>query len=195
MISTISRGPVTVRELIKAYIDANLNTYLDYFVAQHDVHPQYFPRIAPEDVFAYERDALDRWPQITTSVSRGTTAGRFDIDETGTETFVVTYNVGLFSWVKAANTQEDALKVRDDFGTALKWCLFADYTLGDERVNIDPSSFVEDYSTATPVSGDRYIAAVGTSFTLAMDENNLILPIGSADEVVLQDGKLIEVEQ
>lgn len=195
MISTISRGPATVRGIIKAYIDANLNRYLEHFRVQHDIAPDYFPDVVPENVFKYERDALDRWPQITISLARAATRGRYDMDSTGTEEFIVTYNVGLYSWVKAANTQGDALEVRDDFATALKWCLVGDYTLGDDRVNLDPSTITEDYSTATPVGGDRFIAAVGTTFSLAMDENNLLLPIGSADQVIVQDGKLVVAEQ
>lgn len=191
------RGPVAMRSAItdclRAWLPVHLEACRSAWGLTADQLPA--PKSVPDDpredaYFNRPIDNIDRWPMLSvthgTRSQRRTPRGSVDFEEDGSLVSRGVYPIRVYSWVKAAG-RDDTLAMRDNFITALHLTLASHMNLETRWLDIDPSSFTQDYSDIDKVTGDRFVAGAYVGFDLAATEtltDRLTLPGGQPRDTV-----------
>lgn len=191
----LMRGANMVRDDISQYLSVAVPRMLVHARAQWNLDEKRLPTPVAYD--AYEPTSLDRWPLIGVVVNRTRGWNRVDYDDVAAEHYRPRYFCRVYTWVKTPMTEEgfplqpdydQTLKSRDDLGTVVRACLLDSLTLRTdltqpEKYLLDEGTLIEDYSQASKVGGDRWVAGVVHDFELQVDESLFRLGIGMADTI------------
>lgn len=183
----MSRGPVLVRDVVAGYLEGALPGVIAQARASWNLSDEELPD--PFIFHPYEQDDLahDHIPATVVNVQRDDARGRVDLDANGTPTYTFTYNVRLFTWIGGVG-REQTLQTRDDYSTALRWCLLRSYQLGvtDGSLHWVGSSLTTEYLDAVKVKGDRWLSQVIHSLQVVVEEHDARSPLGTVGTASLE---------
>lgn len=120
----------------------------------------YYPR---------EPTAIDRWPLVAVTSGRRIQRG-YDTTDDGSVQYLATYQIRVYSWVKAVGFSETEDQ-RDNFGSAVLTTFLSHLTCGtDGRLQVVPATVVMEFSSMQKVTGDRVVAGSYVGFDLYATE-------------------------
>ena len=83
------------------------------------------------------------------------------------------------------NSYQETLRLRDDYAAVVRSLLLLSSSLGQPAIIWDETSLSEEYSDATVVKGDRWVAGVTHTFEVQVDESAVRSMIGTADDLTI----------
>lgn len=196
---TLMRGPTTIREAVAGYLSAVIPGQVAIGREQWGLDEWQLPD--PEKVVPYEPYALDHYPQIGVALTTARGFTRVDYDSYANENYMARYQCRVFTFVRSpldfqGNTIEPSypqtIRLRDDYAAIVRSALLLTSKLGQDALMWDEATLAEEYSEATPVKGDRFVAGVIHTFDVQVDESAVRSFIGTADTIQVvaaaQDG-------
>jgi hypothetical protein len=190
MTDTLMRGPHTVRTALSLFLSIEVPRQVAIARTQWSLDAYQLP--VPVRYDAYEPYALDKWPLMGVTVSSADGFTLNDMDALAQRKYRATYRVRLFTWVRTPlNSLEvpftpeydETLRLRDDLAACVRAALLQTSGLGDDALMWDESTLVEEYSEATPVKGDRFVAGVTHTLSVQVDETLILDYIGTAETI------------
>jgi len=192
------RGATAVRAAVVDYLSVWMPQIIDQARTDWVVDENRLPYPVAYD--GYEPYALDKTPLVGVNVVQAGEFIRKDYDDAMSQRYLTKYTVRVFTWCKtplddAGNPDETeyvlTLQMRDDLAACMRAALVRSGSLGHpEAILFDETSLSEEYSEATGIKGDRFVAGVIHSFEMRFDETVPIVPLGTADTINIV-GKLI----
>lgn len=202
---SLLRGATAVRAAVIDYLSETVPTIVDLARTEWDLDEYYLPYPVAYD--AYEPYALDKWPLLGVNVVQAEEFSRKSYEEAMSQRYLVQYTVRVFTWVRTPMDENEtplepeyseSLRLRDDLAAVVRASLLSSGSLGHpENILFDEGSLSEEYSEATGVRGDRFVAGVIHSFQIRFDESIPFVGLGSADTIDLEvdatgpDGELV----
>lgn len=202
---TLLRGATAVRAAVIDYLANTVPGVVDSARTEWEVDEYQLPYPVAYD--AYEPYALDRWPLIGVNVVQAEDFNRRSYEEAMSQRYLVQYTVRVFTWVRTPMDENEvpiepeyseSLRLRDDLAAVVRAALLTSGCLGHpENILFDEGSLAEEYSEATGVKGDRFVAGVVHSFQIRFDESVPLVGLGSADTISIDsdavgpDGELV----
>lgn len=197
------RGATQVRDVVIQYLQTTVPEIIDQARTDWEVDEYQLPY--PVGYDAYEPYALDKWPLIGVNVVQSTDFNRIDYMDDMGQRYLSNYTIRVFTWVRTPMDMNDtplepgyseAIRTRDDLAACVRAALVRSGSLGQPgAVIFDETSLTEEYSEATGVKGDRFVAGVVHSFTARFDESVPIVSIGEADTISIESQTINETEE
>lgn len=197
------RGATQVRDVVIQYLEITVPEIIDQARTDWEVDEYQLPY--PVGYDAYEPYALDKWPLIGVNVVQSTDFNRIDYMDDMGQRYLSNYTIRVFTWVRTPMDMNDtplepgyseAIRTRDDLAACVRAALVRSGSLGQPgAVIFDETSLTEEYSEATGVKGDRFVAGVIHSFTARFDESVPIVSIGEADTISIDSQTINETEE
>ena len=189
---TLGRGATVVRQAIVDYLETVIPSLI--VTARTDWNLDQWELPLPVSYSVVEPYALDKYPSLGVSVSSAGNFNRTDYTMRMEEKYLVTYSVRLFTWIRTPldgaelplkPEYEETIRLRDDISALVRAALLLSPTLNDAVVIWDEDTLSEEYSEATPVKGDRFVAGVVHNFDVQIDESLHRAILGEADTIEL----------
>ena len=200
------RGATAVRNAVVNYLENMVPIVIDAARDDWDVDEYELPYPVAYD--AYEPYALDQWPLIGVNVVQADTFRRINNIQAlgGANEYLSKYLIRVYTWVRTPYDADElplepeysqAIRLRDDLAACVRAALIGKSgSLGQPNAIIfDEASLSEEYSEATGVKGDRFVAGVMHSFEIRFDESVPLTIIGASDTIVLDTQTIAETEQ
>ena len=193
MTTVLMRGPKTLRDGIVAYLSVEVPKQIVVARSQWGLNAQTLP--TPTKYDHYEPYALDEYPAMGVTVTTARDFRLNDMDAYAQREYRARYSVRLFTWVRSPLDTDDVpfepsydetVRLRDDMAVVVRSVLLATSSLGSIYLMWDESSLSEEYSEATAVKGNRFIAGVAHSFDVQVDESLYLPPIGIDNETLIE---------
>jgi hypothetical protein len=187
---TLGRGATVVRQSIVDYLESTIPTLIVTARDDWDLDEWQLP--LPVSYKEVEPYALDKFPSLGVSVTSAGNFNRTDYTMRLEEKYLVTYSVRLFTWVRTPLDSaelplkpeyEETIRLRDDMAALIRAALLLSPTLNEAVVMWDEDTLSEEYSEATPVKGDRFVAGVIHDFDIQIDESLHRAILGEADTI------------
>lgn len=185
------RGATAVRAAVVDYLQAVVPIIVAQARTDWSLDEYQLP--LPVKYDAYEPYALDRWPLVGVNVVTANTFTTIDLLPDGGQRYMAKYTVRVFTWVRTPMDEDqtpmepeysESLRLRDDLAACVRAALVRSGSLGQPNaILFDEGSLVEDYSEATGVKGDRFVAGVVHSFDIRFDESVPLVPLGDANTI------------
>lgn len=192
------RGATAVRQAVIDYLEVTVPEIVDLARNEWELDEYQLPYPVAYD--GYEPYALDKWPLLGVNVVQAEEFNRRSYEDAMTQRYLVQYTVRVFTWVRTPMDENDipiepeyseSLRLRDDLAAVVRASLLRSGCLGHpNNILFDEGSLSEEYSEATGVKGDRFVAGVIHSFQIRFDESVPLVGIGSADTITL-DGNVV----
>ena len=188
----IFRGATAVRQAVADYLSVAVPIVAAQARDDWMMTEIQLPDVVKYD--AYEPYALDMWPLIGINVTNANDFIRVDIDDDGGNQYLAKYNVRVFTWIRTPMDADDtplepeyseSLRLRDDLAAVVRAALLKTGSLGQRAIIFDETTLTEDYSEATKVKGDRWVAGTIHSFTIRLDESVPLVPLGTANTITI----------
>lgn len=199
------RGATAVRQAVIEYLGVTVPEIVDMARTEWELDEYHLPYPVAYD--AYEPYALDKWPLIGVNVVQAEEFFRRSYEDAMSQRYLVQYTVRVFTWVRTPMDENEvpiepeysqSLRLRDDLAAVVRAALLRSGCLGyPNNILFDEGSLSEEYSEATGLKGDRFVAGVIHSFQIRFDESVPLLGIGSADTISIDtnavgpDGELV----
>ena len=196
MSTTLMRGPKTVRDALSTFLSTAVPAQIAIARAQWNLDERSLPE--PSRYDAYEPYALDEYPLMGIVITNASNFRLNDIDAYAQRQYRATYAVRLFTWVRTpldydgdnldengAASHATTLRLRDDLSACVRAALLGTSSLGSDYLMWDEGSLSEEYSDATGIKGDRFIAGVTHIFNVQVDESLYLPPIGMDNETLI----------
>jgi hypothetical protein len=209
------RGATTVRQAVSEYLASKVPVMVAQARAEWELSDDALP--VPVLYDAYEPYALDRWPIIGVNVVQAGGFNRRAYGLDMSQRYLSQYTVRVFTWVRTpfieptydtpvvdnnfkydelvtppettSSTYDETLRLRDDMAGCVRAALLSSGSVGHpESILFDEATLTEEYSEATGVKGDKYVAGVIHSFSIRVDETVLMASMGTADNIVTEAG-------
>ena len=192
------RGATVVRDAVVDYLEATVPEVVDQARDDWDIDEYALPYPVKYD--AYEPYALDRWPLLGVNVVQADMFNRLYYDQAMSQQYLASYTVRVFTWVRTPMDENDiplepeysqSIRLRDDLAACVRAALLKSGCLGQQgAILFDESSLTEEYSEATGVKGDRFVAGVIHSFRIRVDETIPLVGLGDADSIDIDSQSL-----
>jgi len=196
--ATLYRGATVVRSAVVSYLENTLPTIIEQ--ARTDWTMDEYTLPYPVKYDAYEPYALDRWPLLGVNVVQASMFNRLHYDDAMSQQYMAQYNVRVFTWVRTPMDENDipiepeyseSIRLRDDLAACVRATLLRSGSLGQpSAILFDEASLTEEYSEATGVRGDRFVAGVIHSFDIRVDESIPLDGLGDADSINIDSQSL-----
>ena len=196
--TTLYRGATVVRSAVVTYLETVVPEIIDQARTDWEVDEFHLPYPVKYD--AYEPYALDRWPLLGVNVTQAGTFNRLHYDDAMSQQYMAEYGIRVFTWVRTPMDENDIpiepeysqfIRLRDDLAACVRAALLRSGSLGQPgAILFDESSLTEEYSEATGVRGDRYVAGVIHSFSIRVDETVPLTGLGEAETVNIEGDSL-----
>lgn len=197
--TTLFRGATAVRMAVVDYLSVVVPAIIDQARTDWGMTEYQLPYPVAYD--AYEPYALDRWPIIGVNITAASRFTRVDIDDSGGNEYLSQYNIRVFTWVRTPMDESESpiepeysesIRLRDDLAACVRASLLRSGSLGQPNaILFDETSMSEDYSEATGVKGDRFVAGTIHAFTIRFDESVPLIPLGNANTISVT-GQMID---
>lgn len=187
---TLMRGPDTIRRAVAAYLTTVIPEQVAIARSQWGLNEWQLPM--PERIESVEPYALDHFPQIGVSLTNARNFSRVDYDDYANENYRARYQCRVFTFVRSPldfqgnpldPSYPETIRLRDDYAAIVRSALLLTSSLGQAALMWDEGSLSEEYSEATPVKGDRFVAGVTHTFDVQVDESSVRSFIGNADTI------------
>jgi hypothetical protein len=188
---------------VVAYLRATVPSIIDQARADWGLDGQQLPY--PEGYEAYEPYALDKWPLLGVNVTNAGLFRRQSYEDVTAQEYMSQYSIQVFTWVRTPTDStgspiepeySEALRVRDDLAACVRAALLKSGSLGQPgAILFDESSMSENYSEATAVKGERFVAGVVHAFDIRFDESVPLVGIGTADIISISGQTIAETIQ
>lgn len=196
--AVLYRGATVVRDAVVDYLSTTVPVIVDQARAQWTVDEYALPYPVKYD--AYEPYALDRWPLLGVNVVQADMFDRLHYDDAMSQQYMASYTVRVFTWVRTPMDENDiplepeyseSIRLRDDLAACVRAALLRSGSLGQPgAILFDEGSLTEEYSEATGVKGDRFVAGVVHSFRIRVDETIPLVGLGDADSIDISSQSL-----
>lgn len=189
---TMMRGPYIIRRAICAYLEDKIPAQIERARQDWGLDAVRLP--LPEKIAPYERYGLDHYPMLAVVLTNAKNFARVAYDDFANEQYEAVYTCRIFTWVRTAmdttgmsvdDSYQDTLRLRDDYAAVVRSLLLLSSSLGQPAIIWDETSLNEEYSDATSVKGDRWVAGVTHTFEVQVDESAVRSMIGTADEFTI----------
>lgn len=186
------RGATAVRAAVVAYLSNAVPSVITEARTAWNLDEYQLP--LPVKYDAYEPYALDRWPLLGVNVVQANNFVRRSYEPGMTQRYMNQYLVRVFTWVRTPMDENDtpiepeyseSIRLRDDLAACVRAALLKTGSLGQPAIVFDETSLSEEYSEATGVKGDRFVAGVIHSFEIRFDESVPLVGIGDADTITV----------
>lgn len=186
------RGPYIIRRAICDYLEAKMPAQIAQARADWGLDDVMLPD--PVAIVPYERYELAQHPTIAVVLTNAKNFARVAYDDYANEQYEAVYQCRIFTWVKTPedttqvsvdNSYQETLRLRDDYAAVVRSLLLLSSSLGQPAIIWDETSLSEEYSDATVVKGDRWVAGVTHTFEVQVDESAVRSMIGTADDLTI----------
>ena len=197
------RGATAVREAVVDYLTVAVPFVVNQARSDWGLDEYQLP--LPVAYNAYEPYALDRWPIIGVNVTQSSGFSRVNVLPDGGNQYLSRYTIRVFTWVRTPMDENEkpiepeyseSIRLRDDLAAVVRAALLRSGSLGQPAIIFNETSLSEDYSEATGVKGDRFVAGVIHAFEIRFDESVPLIPLGVANTIdvsVMNVGMLSEI--
>lgn len=189
---TLFRGATAVRSAVIEHLEDTVPGVVDEARTAWELDEFELPYPVAYD--AYEPYALDKWPLVGVNVVQSDNFSRVDWTIGGGPRFLARYSIRVFTWVRTPMDENDtpiepeyseSIRLRDDLAAVTRASILRSGHLGRPgQIMMDEGSLTEEYSEATGVRGDRFVAGVVHSFEIRFDES-VPSPILSEPDTIL----------
>lgn len=198
---TIMRGATLVRSSIVDFLEDRVPGVVDQARTEWQLDEFQLPYPLKYD--AYEPYALDAWPLLGVNVTNSSEFNRVDFDSAMSQVYLVTYRVRVFTWVRTPMDENEvpiepeyseSIRLRDDLSAVVRATILREPSLGNAGFYMDESTLQEEYSEATAVRGDRFVAGVIHTFDVRVDESTALSGIGTSDTITVEEESTEDLE-
>lgn len=192
------RGATVVRDAVVDYLEATVPEIVEQARSEWNLEDYELPYPVKYD--AYEPYALDRWPLMGVNVVQADMFNRLHYDSSMSQQYMASYTVRVFTWVRTPMDESDiplepeysqSIRLRDDLAACVRAALLKSGCLGQPgAILFDEASLTEEYSEATGVKGNRFVAGVIHSFRIRVDETIPLVAIGEAEAINIEGQSL-----
>lgn len=196
--TTLYRGATVVRSAIVQYLETVVPSKVDQARADWGVDEYELPYPVKYD--AYEPYALDQWPLLGVAVSQADNFNRLHYDPAMSNQYMAQYTIRVFTWVRTPMDENEvpiepeyseSIRLRDDLAACVRAAILQSGCFDQpDSILFDESSLTEEYSEATGIRGDRFVAGVVHSFQLRIDESIPLVGLGDADSISIETQSL-----
>lgn len=168
----LMHGPHFAKEYVNAYLQQELPKRLIKYRNGWNISNAELPD--PEDYFTYEPLVMDHWPTIITIAISTNSFEQIGWDGPH-PIYRVTYAMRTYVWSRTEGS-EDTTRMRDRLTVVVRSalldapCLYATDPRSSFRVEIDQTTFREEFSDLTLLKGDRVLAGAYISYNMLIDE-------------------------
>ena len=192
MSDLLFRGATSVRQAVIEHLENTVPGVVDEARAEWLLDEFQLPYPVAYD--AYEPYALDKWPLVGVNVVQADSFSRVDWSIGAGPRFLAKYLVRVFTWVRTPMDENEvpiepeyseSIRLRDDLAAVMRSSILRRGHLGRPgQIILDEGSISEEYSEATGVKGNRFVAGVIHSFEIRFDES-VPSPIISDPDTIL----------
>lgn len=198
---SLMRGATAVRSSVVAFLEDRVPKVIDQ--ARDEWELDEFQLPYPLKYDAYEPYALDAWPLLGVNVTSSSSFTRMNFDPVVSDLYLVNYRLRVFTWVRTPMDENEvpiepeyseSIRLRDDLAAVVRAAMLREPSLGNPGFYMDEATLQEEYSEATAVRGDRFVAGVIHTVDVRVDETTAILPLGTSDTITVEEESTEDLE-
>jgi hypothetical protein len=204
-INILPHGVSAMRAKVVEHLQLVMPPLCDAARTQFNMDPHMMPY--PKKYDAYDPNSADVYPTIGLFTSGSTRWTRVDINPAAEEVYEARFQTGIFLWVLTPEkptggyetpTYDQTIRLRDDMLALLRSALLSAPSFGSGGgFALDEATVRETYPDAIDLSkqNDRWAAGGMINCEIRVQESNFALPLGVANDVVVEVEPMQEEEQ